>query len=112
MPERFGRPIRAWTRAASRIKEGPNCGADDDVCDNIGDCLVPIGSGSIDLARRNQITVAWANEAFGLWYLLHFNFHDAGISRHDYKIRLKKFGIKYDKADQTMYARLASEGRC
>jgi hypothetical protein len=30
------------------------------------------------LARENGMRVAWANEAFELWYLLHFNYHDIG----------------------------------
>ena len=38
--------------------------------------------------------VAWANEAFELWYLLHFNYHDTGISRDDYK------------ADKTIYGQV------
>ena len=58
---------------------------------------------AFQLARSNGIKVAWANEAFELWYLLHFNYHDTGISRHDYKARLKQSGLEYDKADKTIY---------
>lgn len=61
---------------------------------------------AFDLARANGIRVAWANEAFELWYLLHFNYHDTGISRHDYKARLKQSGLEYDKADKTIYAQV------
>lgn len=63
---------------------------------------------AFELARVNGIKVAWANEAFELWYLLHFNYHDTGISRNDYKAKLKKAGLEYDKADKTIYAKLKS----
>jgi hypothetical protein len=61
---------------------------------------------AFELARGNGIRVAWANEAFELWYLLHFNYHDTGMSRHDYKVKLKQFGIKYEKSDETIYAQV------
>lgn len=43
------------------------------------------------LADNHGIRIAWANEAFELWYLLHFNYHDTGISRSDYARRLGPF---------------------
>jgi hypothetical protein len=58
---------------------------------------------AFELALANGIKVAWANEAFELWYLLHFNYHDTGISRKDYKAKLKQSGLEYDKADKTIY---------
>lgn len=61
---------------------------------------------AFQLARANGIKIAWANEAFELWYLLHFNYHDTGISRDDYQARLKQCGLEYNKADQTIYARV------
>jgi hypothetical protein len=70
----------------------------------------PLGnySRAFDLARRNHISVAWANEAFELWYLLHFNYHDTGISRDDYKPRLEKLLAQaYDKADDKIYSLLS-----
>jgi hypothetical protein len=68
----------------------------------------PIGKycRAFDLARANGIKVAWANEAFELWYLLHFNYHDTGISRHDYKARLKISKLEYDKADEGIYKKV------
>ena len=60
---------------------------------------------AFQLARANGIKVAWANEAFELWYLLHFNYHDTGISRHDYQAKLKP-NLQYNKADKTVYARV------
>jgi hypothetical protein len=61
------------------------------------------------LAKNEGIQVAWANEAFELWYLLHFDYFDSALSRADYKQKLADRDIAYDKADKTMYARL--EGR-
>jgi len=58
---------------------------------------------AFELARGSGIKVAWANEAFELWYLLHFNYHDTGISGQDYKAKLKQSGLEYDKADKTIY---------
>jgi hypothetical protein len=40
------------------------------------------------IALNEHIRPAMTNEAFELWYLLHFNFHDAGISRKTYGDRL------------------------
>jgi hypothetical protein len=57
---------------------------------------------AFQLARDSGIKVAWANEAFEIWYLLHFNYHDTGISRHDYQAKLKPH-LDYDKADKTVY---------
>ena len=60
---------------------------------------------AFELARVNGLKVAWANEAFELWYLLHFNYHDTGISRHDYKAKLKPH-FNYDKAGQAIYQKV------
>ncbi len=32
---------------------------------------------------------AWSNEAFEIWYLLHFEFYDTGITRDTYKQRIQ-----------------------
>jgi len=40
------------------------------------------------VAQNQHIRTAVSNEAFELWYLLHFNFHDAGIPRRTYADRL------------------------
>ena len=60
---------------------------------------------AFDRARQNGIKGAWANEAFELWYLLHFNYHDSAISRHNYPAKLSPH-FSYDKADATVYERL------
>jgi hypothetical protein len=60
---------------------------------------------AFQLARAHGIKVAWANEAFELWYLLHFNYCDTGISRQDYKAKLKPH-LDYDKADKTVHQKV------
>lgn len=58
------------------------------------------------LARNEGIKIAWANEAFEFWYLLHFDYFDSALSRADYKQKLAEREIEYDKADRTIYAKL------
>jgi hypothetical protein len=62
---------------------------------------------AITLARNNGIDVAYSNDAFELWYLLHFHFYNTGISRQDYQNMLTKLlGHKYEKNSQTIYEEL------
>ena len=42
-------------------------------------------NGAIELAKNNKIKVGWSNEAFELWYLLHFQYRNTSMSRDDYK---------------------------
>ena len=52
---------------------------------------------ALQLADSHGISVAWANEAFEIWYLLHFNYHDTGMSRTVYGGRLSTLlRCKYD----------------
>jgi len=62
---------------------------------------------AFELARNSRIHIAWANEAFELWYLLHFNYHDTGLSRVDYKKKLDPhLPQPYDKADGQIYDKI------
>lgn len=64
---------------------------------------------AFERAREEGLRVAWANEAFELWYLLHFNFHDTALSRDRYAAKLAPLlAGTYAKADASMYARLES----
>lgn len=64
---------------------------------------------ALDLARANNIEVAYSNEAFELWYLLHFNYYDAALSRRDYADRLtRELSRRYEKNDKSMYDALLS----
>jgi len=42
-------------------------------------------NGAILLAENNKIKVGWTNDAFELWYLLHFQYRNTLMSRTDYK---------------------------
>jgi RloB-like protein len=42
-------------------------------------------NGAIQLAETNGIKCGWTNEAFELWYLLHFQYRNTSMSRDDYK---------------------------
>lgn len=60
-------------------------------------------------ARRGGMQVAYSNEAFELWYLLHFSYLDTAMSRRDYIGRLNTLlGHPYAKNSATMYAELES----
>lgn len=62
---------------------------------------------ALDLAERQAIKVAYSNEAFELWYLLHFHFYNTGISRSQYKEKLsEQLGHRYEKNSRTIYAEI------
>lgn len=62
---------------------------------------------AIALAERQGIRVAYSNEAFEIWYLLHFHYHDVATSRDLYKEMLtERLGVPYRKKDSRMYDRL------
>ncbi len=66
---------------------------------------------ALQLAKNNAISVTFSNsnEAFEIWYLLHFAYHDAGISRQAYKDKLTELlGHTYEKNSRTIYDDLYS----
>jgi len=64
---------------------------------------------ALELAKQTSIRVAYSNEAFELWYLLHFNYYDAAMSRADYCNMLSKLlESKYRKNRDDMYDLLRS----
>jgi RloB-like protein len=59
------------------------------------------------VAAENDIEIAYSNQAFELWYLLHFNYYNAAVSRASYIERLSKLlGHKYEKNSRTIYHEL------
>jgi hypothetical protein len=59
---------------------------------------------AIVLAEKNQIKCAYSIEAFELWYLLHFNFYDAALSREQYSEKLSELMKKaYKKNGDEMH---------
>lgn len=62
---------------------------------------------AIQRATSNHIKVAYSNDAFELWYILHYNYHQAAWRRDRYEDELTEIlGYKYEKNDQKMYAKL------
>ena len=45
---------------------------------------------AIRLAHKNHILCAWSNESFELWYYLHFQYLDTGISRAQYIEKIER----------------------
>ena len=62
---------------------------------------------ALQLAGAAGLKVAYTNEAFELWYLLHFDYHDAALSRTQYTGKLsERLGRPYVKNDPHMYEHL------
>lgn len=62
---------------------------------------------ALDLANRNNCKIAYSNEAFELWYLLHYDFFDSAIHRKSYISKLEKhLKSKYQKNSPEMYETL------
>lgn len=62
-------------------------------------------------AEAMGMKVAWSNEAFELWYILHFEARQTGMSRTEYKDCLTKhLGIPYKKNDPDIHSRLNQMG--
>lgn len=58
-------------------------------------------------ARQNEFQVAYCNEAFELWYLLHFAYFHSATTRHLYGEKLEQhLKHKYQKNSETMYDEL------
>jgi hypothetical protein len=59
------------------------------------------------IADSNKIKTAYSNEAFELWFLLHFDYIDSGLSRSLYQEKLTtRLGFLYQKNDPQMYSYL------
>ncbi len=59
---------------------------------------------AISNAEKYGFEVAYSNEAFELWYVLHFEFLNTGIPREDYMKKLTfLLGKKYQKNSGNIY---------
>lgn len=59
---------------------------------------------AVDLARANKIKIAFSNECFELWYILHFCYIDTGIKRSQYAAILEPhIGKAYQKNDISIF---------
>jgi len=58
-------------------------------------------------ARQSGFQVAYSNEAFELWYLLHFDYLTSGLARRLYSEKLEgHLKHKYQKNSESMYEEL------
>jgi hypothetical protein len=61
-------------------------------------------------AKTYGFHVAYSNECFELWYILHFEFLNTGLPRSDYEDKLSELlGIRYRKNDLTIYQQLLAK---
>jgi hypothetical protein len=51
---------------------------------------------AIELAKANNIQVAWSNQAFECWIILHYRDFNHPCHRRDYESMLKQFIPEYD----------------
>ncbi|CCI38532.1 RloB family protein [Microcystis aeruginosa] len=67
------------------------------------------------LAKENNIKIAYSNEAFEIWFILHFQYLDIATSRSEYLTiltnQMQKYGLlnkkeKYAKNREDMYEKL------
>ncbi len=66
---------------------------------------------AIHMAEAQDMHCAWSNEAFELWYLLHFEDRQSAMSRSQYKGQLTRhLGRKYEKNALDMYELLQELG--
>ena len=57
---------------------------------------------AIQYAEKNGFRVAYSNQAFEYWFLLHFNLYQGPIHRNQYKDMLEKLiGMPYSKTEGT-----------
>ena len=74
---------------------------------------------AIKKARKLGFQSAWTNEAFELWYYLHFEYLDTGISRTAYiekleeafRSRMGDVNFNYRKGNPDIYSMLQQYGR-
>lgn len=64
---------------------------------------------AIRLAIESKLNLAVSNDAFELWFLLHYEYYQSETHRSDYKTMLSfktRLGEKYEKNSETMYEKL------
>ncbi len=63
---------------------------------------------AINKAEKNSLKVAYSNEAFELWFLLHFDFMDSAITRQVYNKKIEENYRKLTKDKKYKYDKVAS----
>lgn len=99
----FGYNTRSLVNAAIALKEGKEY---DQVWCVFDRDSFPAQEFNVafEIAANNDIKIAYSNEAFELWYLLHFEYYDLTIQRKEYrKLLTQKLGYKYEKNSDSIY---------
>lgn len=103
--EGFGVDALSLVRAAIRLN--------DDTYEEVwcvfdlDDAPARIINDALALARRHKIKIAYSNQAFELWYVLHFEYLNAAMNRDAYITKIAVYlGRPYRKNDPTMYEAL------
>ncbi len=72
---------------------------------------------AIQRCNNSDIGCAWSNEAFELWYVLHFQYYENAMSRRDYKELIENSlkpvagnDFRYEKNSKQMYELLKEHG--
>lgn len=63
---------------------------------------------AVRLAEEERLRVAWSNQAFELWYCLHFDYLDSALHRSQYAAQLAGRLGSYRKNDRAVYGKLIS----
>jgi hypothetical protein len=67
---------------------------------------------AIKSASANSMMCAWSNEAFELWYILHFEYRNTSMARQEYQGRLTELLQQpYRKNATDMYSTLSIKGK-
>lgn len=61
-------------------------------------------------SKKENINCAYSNESFELWYLLHFEYCETRLTRHQYVDKLKGILGSYDKSDKLIYEKIINKG--
>ncbi|CAM3831079.1 RloB family protein [Mesobacillus thioparans] len=68
-------------------------------------------NGALQKAEARDFKVAYSNEAFELWYVLHFEYLNTGISRNDYGDKISHYIQEdYQKNDPYIFDKLQQFG--
>jgi len=58
---------------------------------------------AIELAKKGGLKVAYANDSFELWFLLHYEYFDTKWTGHEYYKKLSKYWeVNYEKQGKTI----------
>lgn len=65
---------------------------------------------AIQLAKNNNIYTAFSNQAFELWFILHYKYINHNMHRNKYKDEIKKImSSDYNKTDEKIYNKLKNK---